>query len=72
MMGQKAGLWSFLVLKGEIAIECKLGFVTDFVCYTTDISATVIYYTVKGSYVRFSALACLLPLSNELGMAIFF
>lgn len=32
MTGGKAELWVFLILKGEIAMECKPGFITNLVC----------------------------------------
>lgn len=61
-MDEKAEPQSFLVLKGEIAAECRPGFLTNLVCCTTDISASAIYYAIKELYVRFSALACSLQL----------
>lgn len=32
MMGRKAELWDFPVLKGEIAIECKPSFIINLLC----------------------------------------
>lgn len=56
-MDEKTELQSFLVLKHEVAAESKPGFLTNLVCCTTDISASVIYYAIKELCVRFSVLA---------------